>query len=36
MAREEEVVAAVKLEQALPFLPRSALGAFRSEAVPSQ
>jgi hypothetical protein len=36
MAREEDVVAAVKLERALPFLPRSAHGAFRSEAVPSQ
>jgi hypothetical protein len=36
MAREEEVVAAVKLERAVPFLPHSAHGAFRSEAVPSQ
>jgi hypothetical protein len=36
MAREEDVVAAVKLERALPFLPRSAHGAFRLEAVPSQ
>lgn len=29
-------MAAVKLERALPFLPRSAPGAFRSEAVSSQ